>query len=110
MNKKYILFFLFSLLSITISAQSLAEAKALYEKGEYEEAKPAFKKFVKYTTWQWKLQPMVRCMLLGNRRPRRALKHLENAVKRRVPSGQLYLARAYNDLYRFEDAIETYET
>ena len=43
MNKKYILFFLFSLLSITISAQSLAEAKALYEKGEYEEAKPAFK-------------------------------------------------------------------
>ena len=47
MNKKYILFFLFGLLSITISAQSLAEAKALYEKGEYEEAKPAFKKFVK---------------------------------------------------------------
>ena len=42
MNKKYILFFLFGLLSITISAQSLAEAKALYEKGEYEEAKPAF--------------------------------------------------------------------
>ena len=31
-------------------------------------------------------------------------------VKRRVPSGQLYLARAYNDLYRFEEAIETYET
>ena len=46
MNKKYILFFLFGLLSITISAQSLAEAKALYEKGEYEEAKPAFKKLV----------------------------------------------------------------
>ena len=72
MNKKYILFFLFSLLSITISAQSLAEAKALYEKGEYEEAKPAFKKVRQDTTWQWKLQPMVRCMLLGNRRPRRS--------------------------------------
>lgn len=38
------------------------------------------------------------------------MKHLESAVKRRVPSGQLYLARAYNDLYRFEEAIETYET
>ena len=48
MNKKYILFFLFGLLSITISAQSLAEAKALYEKGEYEEAKPTFKKLVKH--------------------------------------------------------------
>ena len=77
MNKKYILFFLFGLLSITISAQSLAEAKALYEKGEYEEAKPAFKKLVKT---QWKLQPMVRCMLPGNRRTRRSL---ETPGKRR---------------------------
>ena len=73
MNKKYILFFLFGLLSITISAQSLAEAKALYEKGEYEEAKPAFKKLVK-------TQPMVRCMLPGNRRTRRSL---ETPGKRR---------------------------
>lgn len=110
MNKKYILFFLFGLLSITISAQSLAEAKALYEKGEYEEAKPAFKKLVKtqpgngnYNLWYG-----VCCLETGE--PAEALKHLESAVKRRVPSGQLYLARAYNDLYRFEDAIETYET
>ena len=110
MNKKYILFFLFGLLSITISAQSLAEAKALYEKGEYEEAKPAFKKLVKtqpgngnYNLWYG-----VCCLETGE--PAEALKHLESAVKRRVPSGQLYLARAYNDLYQFEDAIETYET
>lgn len=80
MNKKYILFFLFGLLSITISAQSLAEAKALYEKGEYEEAKPAFKKTRQDTIWQWKLQPMVRCMLPGNRRTRRSL---ETPGKRR---------------------------
>lgn len=110
MNKKYILFFLFGLLSITISAQSLAEAKALYEKGEYEEAKPTFKKLVKtqpgngnYNLWYG-----VCCLETGE--PAEALKYLESAVKRRVPSGQLYLALAYNDLYRFEDAIETYET
>lgn len=97
-------------MSITISAQSLAEAKALYEKGEYEEAKPTFKKLVKtqpgngnYNLWYG-----VCCLETGE--PAEALKHLESAVKRRVPSGQLYLARAYNDLYRFEDAIETYET
>ena len=71
MNKKYILFFLFGLLSITISAQSLAEAKALYEKGEETRQD---------TTWQWKLQPMVRCMLPGNRRTRRSL---ETPGKRR---------------------------
>ena len=34
MNKKYILFYLFSHLSITPSAQSLAEAKDFYDKGE----------------------------------------------------------------------------
>lgn len=97
-------------MSITISAQSLAEAKALYEKGEYEEAKPTFKKLVKtqpgngnYNLWYG-----VCCLETGE--PAEALKYLESAVKRRVPSGQLYLALAYNDLYRFEDAIETYET
>lgn len=40
MNKKYILFFLFGLLSITISAQSLAEAKALYEKENTKKPSP----------------------------------------------------------------------
>lgn len=101
MNKKYILSILFGLLSITTSAQSLAEAKALYEKGEYEEAKPTFKKLVKtqpgngnYNLWYG-----VCCLETGE--PAEALKHLESAVKKRVPSGQFYLAQAYNDLYRF---------
>jgi hypothetical protein len=38
-----------------------------------------------------------------------AIKYLETAVKRRVTSGQLYLAQAYNAIYRFEDAVGTYE-
>ena len=79
MNKKYILFFLFGLLSITISAQSLAEAKALYEKG-IRRSQAHFQETRQDTTWQWKLQPMVRCMLPGNRRTRRSL---ETPGKRR---------------------------
>lgn len=109
MKKKYILFFLFGLLSMTVSAQTLAEAKALFEKGQYEEAKPVFKKFVKtqpangnYNLWYG-----VCCLKTG--KPEEALKYLETAVKKRIPSGQLYLAQNYNDLYRFEDAIQTYE-
>lgn len=38
-----------------------------------------------------------------------AIKYLETAVKRWVTSGQLYLAQAYNAVYRFEDAVGTYE-
>lgn len=109
MKKKYILSLLFGFLSMTLSAQTLAEAKALYEKGEYKEAKPVFKKFVKtqpangnYNLWYG-----VCCLKTGE--PEEALKYLETAVKKRIPSGQLYLAQNYNDLYRFEEAIETYE-
>lgn len=109
MKKKYILFLLFGLLSIGVSAQTLAQAKALYEKGEYEEAKPAFKKFVKTqpSNGNYNLWYGVCCLKTGE--AAEGVKYLETAVKRRVPSGQLYLAQAYNDLYRFEEAIETYE-
>lgn len=109
MKKKYILFLLFGLLSIGVSAQTLAQAKALYEKGEYEEAKPAFKKFIKTqpSNGNYNLWYGVCCLKTGE--AAEGVKYLETAVKRRVPSGQLYLAQAYNDLYRFEEAIETYE-
>lgn len=109
MKKKYILFLLFGLFSITVSAQTLAQAKALYEKGEYEEAKPAFKKFIKTqpSNGNYNLWYGVCCLKTGE--AAEGVKYLETAVKRRVPSGQLYLAQAYNDLYRFEEAIETYE-
>lgn len=109
MKKKYILFLLFGLLSITVSAQTLAEARAMYDRGEYQEAKPAFQKLVKTqpSNGNYNLWYGVCCLRTGE--PAEALKYLATAVKRRVPSGQLYLAQAYNDLYRFEDAIETYE-
>lgn len=110
MKKIYTFFLLFSLLGVTASAQTLAEAKALYEKGAFEQAKPAFKRLVKtqpangnYNLWYG-----VCCLETGD--ATEALKYLQTAVKKRIPSGQLHLARAYNDLYRFEEAIETYET
>lgn len=109
MKKKYILLLLCSLWGATLSAQTLAEAKTWYENGKYEEAKPVFKKFVKsqpgngnYNLWYG-----VCCLKTGE--PEKALKYLETAVRKRIPSGQLYLAQNYDNLYRFEDAIETYE-
>ena len=47
MKKKYILLLLLGFFGMNISAQTLTQAKALYEKGQYDQAKPAFKKFVK---------------------------------------------------------------
>lgn len=109
MKKRYILLLLFCLVLIGASAQTLEQAKAFYNKGQYEKAKPVFKKFVRtqpangnYNLWYG-----VCCLETGE--PDVALKYLETAVKKRIPSGQLYLARNYNDLYRFEDAIKCYE-
>lgn len=68
-----------------------------------------FKKYVKsqpangnYNLWYG-----VCCLKTGN--AAEALKYLETAVKKRIPSGQLYLAQTYNDLYRFQDAVDCYE-
>ena len=109
MKNKYILLFLFGFFGIHASAQTLAQAKILYEKGQYEQAKPVFKKFVKsqpnngnYNLWYG-----VCCLNTGE--AEEAIKYLETAVKRRVTSGQLYLAQAYNAVYRFEDAVGTYK-
>lgn len=109
MKNIYILFFLFAFLAIESGAQTLGQAKVFYQKQEYEKAKPVFKRFVKsqpgngnYNLWYG-----VCCLKTGE--PDVALKHLETAVKKRIPSGQLYLAQTYSALYRYEDAIETFE-
>ena len=109
MKKIYILFALFNLVIVALSAQTLDQARAWYNEGDYEQAKPVFEKMVKsqpgngnYNLWYG-----VCCMKTGD--PQEALKYLKSAVQKRVPSGQLYLAQNYDDLYMFEDAIKTYE-
>lgn len=109
MKIKYTLFLLLCLFGITASAQTLAQAKAMYEKGEYEQAKPAFKRFVKSQPSNGNYNLWYGVCCLKTDEPAEAVKYLETAVKRRIPSGQFYLAQAYNDIYRFEDAVINYE-
>lgn len=49
MKKKYILLLLLGFFGMNISAQTLTQAKALYEKGQYDQAKPALKKIRQIT-------------------------------------------------------------
>lgn len=93
-----------------VGAQSLAEAKALYEKGAYQEAKPAFQRLVKaqpsngnYCLWYG-----VCCLETGE--AQEGLKYLQTAVKRRTPNGQYQLARCYDRLYRYEEGIHELES
>ena len=109
MKRKYILFLICSFFLGGASAQTLEQARTLFTKGDYEQAKPVFQKYAKsqpsngnYSYWYG-----VCCLKTGE--PEEAVKYLETAVKRRVAGGQLYLGQAYNDTYRFEDAVDNYE-
>ena len=92
-----------------LHAQSLAEAKKLYNEGKYEEAKPVFQKLVKqspsnssYNQWYG-----VCCYETGDLQ--NAEKHLEAAQKRKVMSSYTYLSKLYFQTYRFNLSAEILE-
>lgn len=110
MKKIYILFTVFNLFVLSLTAQSLDQAKAWYQAGDYEQAKPVFERLIKsapsnanYNLWYG-----VCCLKTGS--PQEALKYLKTAVQRKVPTGQLYLGETYNELYMFEDAVDIFES
>ena len=92
-----------------MKAQTLAQAQEFYAQGKYEEAKPIFQKYVKTQPNNGKYNLWYGVCCLKTNEPQKALKHLKTAVKRRTPSGQLYLGQAYEANYLYEDAVETYE-
>ncbi|MEG1660638.1 MAG: hypothetical protein RR304_08760 [Bacteroides sp.] len=92
-----------------ISAQTLEQAQKFYASEQYDKAKPVFRDYVKSQPANGNYNLWYGVCCLKTQQASEALKYLETAVKKRVPSGQLYLAQAYNNLYRFEDAIGCYE-
>ena len=107
--KKYILLLLLACVGVGASAQTLAQAKAYYEKGDYEKAKPAFKKLVKSQPYNGSYNLWYGVCLLKTGEADESVKYLEMAVKKRTTGGQLYLGQAYDELYRYEDAVDTFE-
>lgn len=108
-NLKLIFTVFFSFFAISVGAQSIEEARALYAAKKYEEAKPIFESLLKkapnnanYNFWYGV------CALQTNEGPK-AVKPLELADKRRVPDAPLYLGKAYITNYQFEEAITTLE-
>ncbi len=107
--KKYILILLLTIVVLPLSAQSLAQGKAYYDKGEYKKAKPIYKRFVKSQPNNGSYNLHYGVCLLQTGEAEASIKYLETAVKRRTTSGQLWLGKAYAATYRFEESIETFE-
>lgn len=106
---KYILIVLICLSGLHVQAQTLAQAKELYQQGNFEKAKPVFNKYVKSQPGNGNYHLWYGVCCLHTNEPQLAVKHLEIAVKKRIPSGQFFLGQAYHQNYQFEEAIKVYE-
>lgn len=91
-------------------AQTLAEARKLYDDGRFAEAKPVFERLVKATpaNANYNLWYGVCCLRTGQ--AEEAVAYLRNADKRRATGSKLYLGEALCDTYRYEEAISALET
>lgn len=109
MYKKYIIGLFVLCLSNTMAAQSLEQAKQFFQKGEFEQAKPVFRKLVKqapsnanYNYWYGAC-----CYETGEKQE--AQPYLEKSAARKVIDAYRYLGKLYYDFYRFDDAVDNYE-
>lgn len=99
----------FAFLCSPMGAQSLDQAKKLYNDGQYAEAKPAFEKLVKQSPGNasYNLWYGVCCYETGDLKA--AEKHLALAVKRRFIDAYRYLGEVYYQTYRFDEAVAMYD-
>ena len=100
----------FSLLPLTISAQSQEQAKKLFNEGKYEEAKPAFQKLIKRNPKNGSLNYWYGVCLYQTGEADKCLPYLKYAAEREVREANRYLATYYFDHYQFSDAEDCWET
>ena len=108
--KKYIFYLIAWCCIGTLSAQTLSQSKKLFENGEYEQAKTAFAKFIKGSPNNAEYNYYYGASLYETGELEKSLPYLEKSAKRNYIGAFRYLGKAYADLYRFDEAVENYET
>ena len=106
LSKKLFYILGLTLLCITTEAQSLADAKKMYDEKQYAEALPVFEKLVKQSpsNASYNLWYGVCCYETGDLA--NAEKHLKVAVKRKTPEAYPYMADIYQKTYQFDEAAD----
>jgi hypothetical protein len=112
MKKKGILLFLFFFLppGVSLFAQTLEQAKDMFVKKQYNEAKPLFQKYLKgspknasYNYWYG-----VCCLQTGE--VEESIKPLEVAFEKKIQNASFFLGQAYKELWYFDKAVTCYDT
>ncbi|MDR3246743.1 MAG: tetratricopeptide repeat protein [Prevotellaceae bacterium] len=109
LSGKVISMLMFACLFPAVYAQSLDQAKKLYNEGQYGEAKPAFEKLVNQSpnNSSYNLWYGVCCFETGDMAT--AETHLLVARQRKVAEAYRYLADIYTVAYRFDEAARMWE-
>ena len=110
MIKKYIFCLVAILFATTLSAQTLSQAKKLFENGEYDKAKAAFEKLIKRSPSSAEVNYFYGASLYETGELQKSVPYLEKSAKRDYIGAFRYLGKAYADLYRYEEAVDNYET
>ena len=110
MMKKYIFYLLVLICAGTIQAQTLSQAKRLFENGEFGKAKEAFAKLIKRSPSSAEVNYFYGASLYETGELDKCVPYLEKSAKRDYIGAFRYLGKAYADLYRYDEAVDNYET
>ena len=94
--------------SACLYANNLAKAKSLYQKGEYLQALPIFKKQYAKNKKNASINHWLGVCLYETGNPTESIKYLEFADSKDIMSSSYYLAKIYMAGYNFEKAVEMY--
>jgi len=97
------------ILTITLQAQTLEDAKALYLEGRYAEALPLFQQEYQNDPNNASINQWLGVSLYETGRILEAEKYLSFAAQKKIPESYLYLGELYAKMYRFEDAEAEFE-
>ena len=109
MIKKHIICLLALFCTGVLSAQTLTQAKKMFDNGDFEKSKTAFAKFVKSSPSNAEYNYYYGASLYETGELDKSVPYLEKSAKRKYIGAYRYLAKAYADLYRFDEAVENYE-
>ena len=108
--KKYFLTLFALCLMGTLSAQTLSQAKKMFDNAEYVKARDAFSKLIKRTPNSAEYNYYYGASLYETGELNQSISYLEKSAKKNYIGAFRYLGKAYADLYRFDEAVENYET
>lgn len=108
--KKYILYFITLMCTVSLSAQTAKQAEKYFNDGDFDKSKAAYQRLVKTAPSNAGYNFFLGASLYELGEIKEAQTYLEKSAQRKYINAYRYLGKLYADLYMFDKAIDNYET